>query len=417
MRRKEGLHGLLFTFLLLLLQSTAEMTCSVLLPPYSANCDNRTDDSPSIQRALDDGACSTVVVPAGRSCVSRALNISQMSHRALIIEGELIVWRDPATYKLSPHGANNMFLSATDGDGSWTGSLLAGFTLAGGGRIVGGGSSWWPLGASVVRPRLLWVPNASAVSVGNITLVDSPAWNIGLRGNGLRITDVRVEAGLSSCGGFGHAPNTDGANLGGHDIVVRGLWVHNGDDCVPVTTGNDGSTSGVLLEDVHCECGTNGFVIYNQGGSVSNITARNFTVMSTNQGAGVKLSRPGRDATNGSVTDVTWGPDYIISHPRYAALYINVFQEDAQPPCTLPAKPDLKNWLTVRGVAFRGITATVDKSQAAGCFRCTPGDPCDATFDGVVVREDSGAPANAYTCLNMHGDANGATSVPAPCKS
>jgi hypothetical protein len=219
---------------------------------------------------------------------------------------------------------------------------------------------------------------------------------------------------MSSCGGFGHAPNTDGVNVGGHDITIRRVWVHNGDDCVPVTTGNDASTSRVLVEDVHCECGTNGVILFNQGGTISDVVAHNVTVKQTNQGAGVKLSRPGRDATGGLVYNVTWGPNYVIDHPRYAALYINVFQEDARPPCTLPSNADLPHWLTVH-CAFRGVTAYVDAGQAAGCFRCTPGAPCNVHFEGVDVREDGGKPAKDFVCLHTTGQAEGAGSVPAAC--
>jgi len=225
---------------------------------------------------------------------------------------------------------------------------------------------------------------------------------------------VRVVAG-AGCGGYGEAPNTDGANIGGHDIVVRDFTVHNGDDCVPITTGNDGTTGNVLVEGVRCECGTNGVVVYNQGGLVSGVVARNVTVSRTNQGAGVKLSRPGKDATGGLVQNLTFGPGYAIDHPRYAALYVNVFSEDAQPPCGLPPHADLPNWLTTRDVAFRGVTARVAPGQAAGCFRCTPGAPCAAIFDGVDVRDDAGAPAPDFVCHNMHGEAGGAASVPAGC--
>ena len=391
----------------------AAAACSVL--DYGAACDGAADDAPHIQRALDDAArCGTVLVPAGHRCVSRALNVSAMSGRALLIQGDLVVWPVPRTYPTSAH--TNMFISATDGDGSWTGRLLAGFTLAGGGRIVGGGSAWWPA-AGDNRPRLVWVPNALDLVIANLTLVDSPAWNIGIRGDRMLVQGVRVESGMASCGGFGHAPNTDGVNMGGHGIVVRDLWVHNGDDCMPVTTGNDGTTTDVLLENVHCECGTNGAVIYNQGGSISGLVARNISVSGTNQGAGVKLSRPGKDATGGLVHNVTFGPDYVIDRPRYAALYVNVFQEDAQPPCTLPAKPDLPHWLTVTDLAFRGVSATVADGQAAGCFRCTPGSPCDATFDGVEVRQRGGAPAAGFVCLNMKGSAGSGGSVPAACKA
>ena len=402
----------LLVALLFAARAAAAASCSVLA--FGAACDDASDDAPHIQRALDDVAsCAAVVIPAGRSCVSRALNVSRMSGRALLVKGDLVVWRDPKTYPTSK--ALNMFVS--DADGSWTGAVLSNFTLAGGGRLVGGGAAWWPTGGDA-RPRLVWLPNATDLLIANLTLVDSPAWNIGIRGERMRVEGVRVESGMGSCGGFGHAPNTDGVNMGGHDIVVRELFVHNGDDCMPVTTGNDGATSNVLLENVHCECGTNGAVVYNQGGSVSGLVARNVTVAGTNQGAGVKLARPGKDATGGLVENITFGPGYVIERPRYAALYVNVFQEDAQPPCVLPAKPDLPHWLTVRGLTFANVTARgVAAGQAAGCFRCTPGAPCDATFDGVSVLSDGGAPAGDFVCLNMRGSAGAAGSVPAACSA
>ena len=385
--------------------------CSIL--SYGAKCDNSSDDSPFIQLALDDLSCTSVLVPAPHMCVSRCLNLSSMSSRALLIESgaQLIVWRTPETYSLTH--ANNMFLSATSGDGSWTGPLLSDFTLSGGGAIVGGGAAWWPKAGSN-RPRILWIPNGQNISVSNLTFTDSPAWNMGLRGNTIRVENMRLVAGGDSCGGFGHAPNTDGCNIGGHDIQVRNVFVHNGDDCVPLTTGNDGSTSNVLVENVHCECGTNGFVIYNQGGTVSGVVAQNLTVVNTNQGAGVKLSRPGKDASGGLVENITWR-DVHIQHPRYAALYVNVFQEDAQPPCTLPKDPALPNWLTVQGLTFQNVSATVAQGQAAGCFRCTPGKPCSATFDGVQVVEDGGKTAAPFVCLNFHGKEDGGGSVPHAC--
>lgn len=285
-------------FYLSLLASASALTCVVTDAPFNALCDNATDDAPAIQAALDDSSCNTVVIPASRRCVSRALNISQMSSRALSIQGDLVVWRDPRTYSRTSH--NNMFLSATDGDGSWTGSALSNFSLFGGGRVLGGGASWWP-DAGTNRPRTLWIPNCSSISISDLTLVDSPAWNIGLRGHQITVERVTVISGADSCGGFGHAPNTDGCNIGGHDITVRDFTVHNGDDCVPITTGNDGTTSDVLIENVSCECGTNGVVLYNEGGTISNIFAKNVSVKNTNQGAGVKLAQPGRDATGGLV--------------------------------------------------------------------------------------------------------------------
>ena len=389
----------------------SSLSCTITDSPFNAKCDNNTDDSPSIQQALNTLSCVVVVVPSLRTCVSRALNISQMSHRTLSIQGELVIWRNPATYSLTK--SNNMFISSTDGDGSWTGSLLSNFSINGGGLVLGGGRAWWPQAGSN-RPRILYIPNGQDISVSDLTFYDSPAWNMGLRGNRITVERMTVISGADSCGGFGHAPNTDGCNIGGHDIVIRDFHVHNGDDCVPITTGPDGTTSNVLVENASCECGTNGVVVYNEGGTIRDIVARNVTVTNTNQGAGVKLARPGKNAVGGLVTNLTF-TDYHIVHPRYAALYINVFQEDAQPPCTLPSKPDLNNWLTVQDLTFSSVTALVDNGQAAGCFRCTPGIPCEINFDGVGIKQDDGAIASPFVCLNTKGVTSSSGSSPHGC--
>lgn len=304
-----------------------------------------------------------------------------------------------------------MFLSATNGDGSWVGSELSQFTLTGGGVVEGGGAAWWP-DASVNRPRILWIPNGTGIVVSNLTLVDSPAWNLGLRGANILVENVRVESGLSSCDGYGHAPNTDGCNIGGHNITVRNLWVHNGDDCVPITTGDDGTSSDILVQNITCACGTNGAVIYNQGGTVSGVTVINATVTNTNQGAGVKIARPGNNATGGLVANVLFS-DYRIFTPRYASLYINVFSEDAQPPCGLPHSPGLPNWLTVQNLTFAGVSATVPNGQAAGCFRCTPGRPCSALLDGVDVKQENGQTAAKMVCLNFKAQVGPHGAMPA----
>ena len=156
-------------------------------------------------------------------------------------------------------------------------------------------------------------------------------------------------------------------------------------------------------------------MLFNEGGTIRNVLFTDMTVTGTNQGAGVKLSRPGRDASGGLVSNVTWR-NVVITTPRYAAMYVNVYQEDAQPPCVLPPKPDLKDWLTVHDIHFVNVTATVYKGQEAGCFRCTPGTPCEGfTFDGVRVLEEGGAVARPYACFNVHNSTQSGGSEPHAC--
>ena len=123
----------------------------------------------------------------------------------------------------------------------------------------------------------------------DLTIIDSPSWNIGLRGNNIVVSHITVSAGADKCGGYASAPNTDGVNVGGTNIDVYAIVVHNGDDCIPVTAGPQGFTDNVRVHDVHCQCGTNGGVIYNEGGAVRNVLFIDMTVASTNQGVGMWL--------------------------------------------------------------------------------------------------------------------------------
>lgn len=303
--------------------------CNVLA--RGAKGDNVTDDRAALQGALDDRTCDEVLLPAPFAFVSRALNLSLMSFRTLRIEpgAVLVAWRDPATY--APVAGPIMPLLWSDETPLLEGLVIQGgapSSAGGGGAIAGGGAAWWRLGHNADRPHLVSLPNVRNATITGLTLVDSPAHNLVLRGRDISVTHLRVEAGLDSCDGFSHAPNTDGANVGGQNILIHDLWVHNGDDCIPVTTpgaaAGGGNTFGVYADSVHCECGTNGAVIYNEGGTVSGAVFNDFGVHHTNQGAGAKISRPGRNATGGLVTNITFSNYHILS-PRYAALYVNAY--------------------------------------------------------------------------------------------
>lgn len=94
---------------------------------------------------------------------------------------------------------------------------------------------------------------------------------------------MRIIANIDSCDGYAVAPNTDGVNIGGRRITVRRVSVHNGDDCIPVNGQAGGFTDDVRVSDIQCNCGTNGGVVYDNGGRVQNVVFSNMTVNGTNQ--------------------------------------------------------------------------------------------------------------------------------------
>jgi hypothetical protein len=280
------------------------------------------------------------------------------------------------------------------------------------------------------RPELLHIARADGLVISNLTFKNSPSFHISVRGNNMEIAHTRVEANMESCLGWNHAPNTDAFNIGGHNIHLHDLWAHNGDDCVPTNPGPDGTTSNVLVERVHCECGTNGGVIivpgsrgkppldWQAGGPdlhpklVSDVVFRHMDIHHTNQGAGFKISEA-YENTTGMAQNVTW--EHIsIYKPRNTPIYLNVFTEDAaEHECKNPETGAARtHWLTAKNFTFKDIVATIEPGGFLGCFNCGPTRPCEGLrFENVSIR--GGNASSQFKCLHAKGTS--AHSVPKPC--
>jgi len=412
---------------------TLRPTCSVL--EFGAVGDNRTEATAAVLAAI--AACSTVVFPAPGAFLLRPIKLDAHDNLTLVVEpgATLVAWPDPDTWNANATRFTYPLLWS-DGyrpcaaPGPYAFALcpapLAGFTLTGGGTIDGQGWRWWPFLKTRPRPILVDLSRAERLLIDNVTLLDSPSFHIQIRGSDMEVARVTIRAG--GCKGWASAPNTDGINIGGQRIHVHDSSVHNGDDCVPTNGGWNGTdTDGVLVERVHCECGTNGGVpIIAGAASIRNVVYRDMSVLNSNQGAGAKISEA-YDAPTGAFVNISWRNVSIVS-PRYAAIYTNVFQEDSQPrQCMVPVNASRPTaWLTAHNFSFSGIAVTLNSTTGAygGCFVCAPSAPCDGfSFEDVVVT-DVAAPAAIeaqavpadYVCENVRYGAD-AASLPRPCGS
>ena len=296
-------------------------------------------------------------------------------------------------------------------------AVMQSFSLTGGGVIDGQGWRWWPYGKSIHRPEMLHLSNANNVYINDTTFRDSPSFHVEVRGSNITISHSRVEAGIDVCGGYEAAPNTDAFNIGGSHIHLHDLWVHNGDDCVPTNVGPGNTvTHDVLVERVHCECGTNAAVAIIGGrkspapgldnNTVRDVIYRDMTVNRTGQGIGFKISEAYENVT-GQIVNVTW-ENIDIMDPTRAVIYMNVYEEDAsQSSCHLPSDPARPHWLTAHNITYRNIRATTE--TYAGCFLCSPTRPCTGLLmDNVTVTAKG-----PFECFNAHGEAH--DSSPEPC--
>lgn len=384
---------------------------------YGAVGNNITEDTASIQAAID--ACKsnpgTVVFPPPGKYMSRALNVSASSGLTLDIQSgaTLVAWPNIDTWNAST-GAVRPFIW---GEGPvWMTNL----TLTGGGVIDGQGWRWWPYLKSRPRPVLLSLMNVTGLHLYNLTLKDSPSWHTNLRGSFVHVHDMTLLSNVESCAGWNYAPNTDGFNIGGHDFYIHDNYVHNGDDCVPVFAYGGADSYNILVERMECHCGTNGGVVIlgddTCGGahaSIHNVTFRDMLVNGTNQGAGMKICEAYM-VPHGIIHDVTWS-NISITNPRYTPLYIDVYAEDAATSCSIPAPVNRSDWLTAANLTFQDIRAEVTPGTRAGCFLCTPGQPCTGiVFDNVTIVNSDGTDPVPYTCANVQAVAEDGSS-PAPC--
>lgn len=398
---------------------------------FGAKGDNVTEDTDAIQAAVDACSPGMITLSAPGVYLSRPVNLTLRHDTIFNIEAgaTLTAWREIATWA-GKTGKNMSFLFH---EGELNAELtLRNFTLTGGGTIDGQGWRWWPYGKTIFRPILAYFNNVDGLLISNLTFRDTPSWNTNLRGANIEVAWMTVLTNEDGCSGYTSAPNTDGFNIGGHDIHIHDSYVHNGDDCIPVFSWNHTDTYNVLAERVECHCGTNGGVVilgnYSNcawgGGNIRNVTFRDMLVNGTNQGAGMKICNSQNNATQMVASDVTW-ENVHITGPRFAATYINVYNEDVGPKysnftgvhCAPTGPADrTSDWMRADGFTFRNVTGSLLPDTLPGCFLCAPESPCsDIVFDGVDFTLMNGAAAPAYNCSNVGNVSASGNSVPAPC--
>jgi polygalacturonase len=113
-----------------------------------------------------------------------------------------------------------------------------GITIRGGGVIDGRGESWWPNRAEgYTRPRLIVFDHVKHVLMENITVQNSPMWQIvPYYSEDLTFRNMKVLAPLPD----GH--NTDGIDpFSSKHIVIDHVTIDTGDDNVAIKSGQPGS--------------------------------------------------------------------------------------------------------------------------------------------------------------------------------
>ena len=394
--------------------------CNVVTD-FGAIGDNKTEDTDAVAAAFK--SCSSTLLPAGYTFLLRPVEL--FSHTHIVIEGTIVAWQHidswpNSTNKVCPISPYETPVPtfAPQRESLLWGIALRNVTISGGGTIDGQGWRWWPLRNDTshgeywhhCRPKLISVggegngtiasPTNVDIGLSGITLKDSPFWTTSFRSvRNLAIRRVTVRT--TSCG-YSVAPNTDGFNIQGENVLIEDSRVRNGDDCVPLFP----PTRNVTVRNLTCECG-NGpavciwprFSIPGRGGDVRDVRFDGVTLNATNNAVSVK-SLP---SFVGRARNVSFSNMHLIGVTTGVAIN---FKGQGQAGFASGASAD--------SVLIENVSGTV--AANAGHFLCSAQQPCTGVrMRNVTLRAEKASvlAVGPYECENVQGTAEQCT--PNPC--
>jgi polygalacturonase len=251
--------------------------------------DGKSSDTAAIQKAIDDCAGKGVVKLAGaKKYVSGPLELK--SHTTLDIaagttlEGSQNHDDYPEMEIFREKGRRPLLMSKDAED----------ITIRGGGTIDGNGESWWGMrGEGDVRPRLIIFDHTKHVVMENVTVQNSPMWQIvPYYSEDLTFRNMKILA-----------PTPDGHNTDGIDpfsskhVLIDHVLIDTGDDNVAIKSGQPASAGpDAPSEDIHivdCEFRHgHGLSIGSEvSGGVKNVRVERVSFKGTTQGIRIKSGR------------------------------------------------------------------------------------------------------------------------------
>ena len=269
---------------------------------YGAVADGKTLNTDAITKAID--ACNkagggTVVIPAG-TFLTGPLSLNSNLNLHLDKDATLLFSNDTKDFKLIGNAYENCIAVHECHDVAITGD----------GTIDGQGAFWWknfvrkrggpdadpdakPLAH---RPYMVVISRCQRVLVQGVHLKNSPMFNLVPKNcddvtiDGITITSPRLAKDKD-------APNTDGIDPSGHNILITRCTIDTGDDCIAVkpTTIDPPNICVENLFITHCTF-LHGHGMSVGGGSpggLRNMLVRDCTFDGTK--AGLRLKAPRRD--------------------------------------------------------------------------------------------------------------------------
>ncbi|KAH9611101.1 hypothetical protein KSS87_023853 [Heliosperma pusillum] len=296
------------------------MSCrvhSACITEFGGVGDGTTSNTKAFQAAVahlsqfeSDGG-SLLFVPAGK-WLTGSFNLT--SHFTLFLDRDAVLLASQVLEEWPLIDPLPSYGRGRDAAGGRYASLIFGSNLTdviitgNNGTIDGQGETWWQKfhngELKYTRPYLIEMMYSDTLQISNLTLVDSPSWNVHpVYSSNILIQGITITAPVNS-------PNTDGINPDScTNTRIEDCYIVSGDDCVAVKSGWDEygisfgmPTKQLVIRRLTCISPTSAVIALGSemSGGIQDVRAEDIVAINSESGVRIKTG-PGR---GGFVKDI-----------------------------------------------------------------------------------------------------------------
>ncbi|XWS50458.1 hypothetical protein CRYUN_Cryun12cG0089400 [Craigia yunnanensis] len=362
------------------------------------------------QLAADGGA--QLIVPPGK-WLTGSFNLT--SHFTLFVHKDAVILgaQDESEWPLLP--VLPSYGRGRDAPGGRFSSLIFGTNLTdvvitgNNGTIDGQGAYWWKKfkedKLNETRPYLIEIMYSNHVQISNLTLVNSPSWNVHpVYSSDVIIQHLTILAPVDS-------PNTDGIDPDScTNTRIEDSFVVSGDDCIAVKSGWDQygikfnmPTKHLVIRRFTCISPDSATIALGSemSGGIQDVRAENITAINTQSGVRIKTA-VGRGAY---VKDI-YVRRMAMNTMKYVFWMTGSYGSHPDPGFDPRAFPIIK------GINYRDIVA--DNVTYSAKLEGIEKDPfTDICFSNVNIKLTTKPKKLQWNCTDVQGVTNRVT--PDPC--